>query len=76
MSSDPSAEQQVLSDTPQQQTQAEAGSDSLADDIRKQVENEQALADAQSKLRQLEAKVLKLAQEKQAIQNEKDGACE
>lgn len=46
----------------------------LPSDIRQQVEQEQALADAQKKLRELEEDVLKLKEEKAGVEGERDNA--
>ncbi|KAK8864149.1 hypothetical protein IAR55_001395 [Kwoniella newhampshirensis] len=78
MSSDPTvgpeaaAESQALpqpTPVPEQDTSAS----SLPDDIRQQVEQEQALADAQRKVKSLEEEVEKVKAERQTLVNEKDG---
>jgi hypothetical protein len=53
---------------------AQASSSSSADDIRKQVENEQALVDAQRKMRGLEEELERAKKEKADLSAEKDGA--
>lgn len=47
----------------------------LPDDIRLQIEKEQALADAQKRVRELEEQVGKLSTEKEGVVGERDGAC-
>ena len=44
-----------------------------AEDIRRQVEHEQALADAQRQLADLEAQLANLRADKQAVEAERDG---
>nr|XP_031858524.1 uncharacterized protein CI109_006047 [Kwoniella shandongensis]KAA5525596.1 hypothetical protein CI109_006047 [Kwoniella shandongensis] len=68
---DPSAEVQQ---TPVPSEQDATAVTSLPDDIRQQVEQEQALADAQRKVKTLEEEVEKVKAEKQVLVNEKDGA--
>ncbi|KIR70583.1 nucleoprotein TPR [Cryptococcus deuterogattii CA1014] len=46
----------------------------LPDDIRQQIEQEQALADAQKRVRELEEQVGKLSTEKEGVVGERDGA--
>lgn len=46
----------------------------LPDDIRLQIEKEQALADAQKRVRELEEQVGKLSTEKEGVVGERDGA--
>ena len=53
-----------------------SSSASLADDIRKQVENEQALADALRKLKEVEDEVERVRQEKVVFLREKKTASE
>ncbi|WRT66753.1 uncharacterized protein IL334_003716 [Kwoniella shivajii] len=50
------------------------GGSSSPDDVRRQVEQEQALADAQRKVRQLEEEVEKVKREKKDLESDKDGA--
>lgn len=56
-------------------TASSAESTSASDDIRRQVEQEQALTDAQKRSKELEGEVEKLKNDNLAIQGEKDGAC-
>ncbi|WWC63005.1 uncharacterized protein I303_105603 [Kwoniella dejecticola CBS 10117] len=51
-----------------------ATAQSTSDEIRRQVEQEQALADAQRKVRQLEEEIDKVKKEKAALENDKEGA--
>jgi hypothetical protein len=46
------------------------------DDIRKQVETEQALSNALKRVEQLESEIKKVTEEKEAIATEKDGSSE
>lgn len=79
MSSDPPADQEPITElqqppsNPQPESQAPAIK-SAPDDIRHQVEQEQALTDAQNRLKELEGDVERLKGEKQGLQGEKDGA--
>ncbi|WVF69077.1 hypothetical protein IAT40_003851 [Kwoniella sp. CBS 6097] len=66
------AQQPQLSDPPARP--ASSSSDPTSDDIRRQVEQEQALADAQRRVRALEEEAEKIKAEKQALANEKEGA--
>ena len=55
---------------------SETATNSTPEDIRHQVEQEQALSDAQKRLKEVEDEVGKLKGEKQALQGEKAGASE
>jgi hypothetical protein len=53
-----------------------SGSDSAAAAIRAQVEAEQALADAQRRVKELEDEVSRVNGEKRTVEGERDSACE
>lgn len=55
---------------------ASTNENSLPADIRQQVEQEQALADTQKRLRELEEDNEKLKKEKKDVEDARDGACE
>lgn len=55
-------------------TQSSTGETSLPADIRQQVEQEQALADAQKRLKALEADNERIKQEKKDVEDARDGA--
>ncbi len=81
MSSDPPAVGQTLSEPPQARSGADpatqtAAMSSLPEEIRRQVEQEQALADAHKRRKDLEAEVKRLKVEKQGLQGDKEGARE
>jgi predicted nucleic acid-binding Zn-ribbon protein len=74
-----STNQPTLSQEAQQtypNPEATADTTSLADEIRKQVETEQALADATKRLRELEDELEKVKRDKETIEGEKEGASE
>ena len=79
MSSDPpfppaSGQLEAPKDTVMESSTSSAGQSSLPADIRQQVEQEQALADAQKRLKELEADNERLQKEKKEVEEARDGS--
>lgn len=75
MSSDPSS-LDPPEGTGSNPTQSSTNETSLPSDIRQQVEQEQALADAQKRLKELEEDNEKIRKEKKEVEEARDGAGE
>jgi nucleoprotein TPR len=73
MSSDPTPSQDPATSTYQDPTSAQTTT-SLPDDIRQQVEQEQALADAQKRLKELEVDNERLQKEKKEVEEARDSS--
>jgi nucleoprotein TPR len=80
MSSDPPVDQPMSSETSLEQSAQSSSTTqdqtSLPADIRHQVEQEQALADAQKRLKELEADNERLQKEKKEVEEARDGSGE
>jgi len=79
MSSDPpnppaSGSLDVAVDTVMESSTSSSGENALPADIRQQVEQEQALADAQKRLKELEADNERLQREKKEVEEARDGS--
>ena len=78
MSSDPPIDEPMSSENPIEQpaqtSSATKDQTSLPADIRHQVEQEQALADAQKRLKELEADNERLQREKKEVEEARDGS--
>lgn len=73
--SDPKATQESVVEATQTQSQGSTSAQTaLPDDIRQQVEQEQALADAQKRLKELEADNERLQKEKKEVEEARDSS--
>lgn len=72
---DPKATQESVVEASQTQSQGSTSAETaLPDDIRQQVEQEQALADAQKRLKELEADNERLQKEKKEVEEARDSS--
>ena len=79
MSSDPpnppaSGSLDAPADTVMESSTSSSGENALPADIKQQVEHEQALADAQKRLKELEADNERLQREKKEVEEARDGS--